>query len=329
MSTENTMKAAVNKTYGTPDVIRLTDIAKPVPRGNELLVRVHASSVNRTDDGFLRAKPFVTRFFSGLIRPRNQVLGCEFAGEVAEIGPDVTSFAVGDRVFGFDDARWGGHGEYKLIKETKSVVTIPANISYEQAAASTEGTHYALGYVQVIQKLGANRVLVHGATGAIGSAAVQLLKHAGLHVVATSTTKNVKLVSGLGADKVVDWQTQDFTVCGEVFDVVFDAVGKSSFKQCKPLLKKGGVYIATELGPYGQNPWLGLASPLYKLLGAKRVLFPLPQNNKQLIEFIAARLQDGTLTPVIDRTYPLDQIADAYRYVETGQKTGNVVITIR
>ena len=169
---------------------------------------------------------------------------------------------------------------------------------------------------------------MHGATGSIGTAAVQLLKQAGFYVVASSTTKSMDLVKSLGADDVVDWQKQDISKYDELFDVVFDAVGKSTFKTCKPLLAKRGVYIATELGPYGQNPLLGLISPLYKIVGAKRVLFPLPKNNKQLIEFIASRLQDGTYKPVIDKTYPLDQIVDAYKYVETGQKIGNVAIKI-
>lgn len=323
------MKAAINRTYGLPaDVLIVSEIETPLPKDNQVLIKVHASGVNRTDDGFLRAKPFVTRFFSGLIKPKHPILGCEFAGVVAKIGKNVTLFKQGDRVFGFDDVGWGGHGEFMVIDESKSVTVIPKNISFEQAGVSGEGAHYALGYVRVAQKLGAKRVLVHGATGAIGTAAVQLLKHADIYVVATSTTKNVKLVSSLGADKVIDWEKEDFTAYDEVFDLVFDAVGKSSFKKCKPLLRNGGVYIATELGPYGQNPWLGLLSPIYKLFGAKRVMFPLPSNTKEIIEFIAARLEDGTFRPVIDRTYTLDQIVDAYKYVETGQKTGNVAINL-
>ncbi len=320
------MKAAVSKNYGPPENIQIIDIDTPIPSAGEVQIRVHASSVNRTDSGFLRAKPFVTRFFSGLIRPRQPILGCEFAGEITYVGSEVTLFKVGDRVFGFDDVKWGGHGQYKVMNEAKSLAKIPKNITYEQAAASTEGAHYALSYIRVMQKLGVQRVLVHGATGAIGSAAVQLLKQAGVYVVATSTTKNMKLVESFGPDKVIDWQKEDFTTIGETFDFVFDAVGKSCFKACKPLLEDGGIYIATELGPYGQNPLLGLISPLYKLFGAKRVLFPLPLNNKGLIEFIAARLEDGSFKPVIDRSYNLEQITEAYNFVETGQKTGNVVI---
>ncbi len=322
------MRAAFSKKYGPPENVTVTDVADPTPKADEILIKVHASSVNRTDDGFLRAKPFVTRFFSGLINPRHPILGCEFAGEVVETGSNVILFGVGDRVFGFDDVKWGGHGQLKTINESKSVAIIPRDISYEQAATSTEGTHYALSYIDTIKKLGASRVFVHGATGSIGSAAAQLLKQAGFYVVASSNTKNMGLVKSLGADDVVDWQQQDISQYGELFDVVFDAVGKSTFKICKPLLSTGGVYIATELGPYAQNPFLGLVSPLYRLFGAKRVLFPLPKNNKQLIEFIASRLEDGTYRPVIDKSYRLDQITEAYKYVETGQKTGNVVIRV-
>ena len=323
------MKAAVSTKYGLPDVVlSIKEVEKPKPNDKELLIRVYASGVNRTDDGFLRAKPWIVRLFSGITKPKRTILGCEFAGQVAETGSSVSLFKVGDKVFGFDDINWGGHGQYKIINETKSVTKIPENISYEQAAASSEGAHYALSYIRVLQKVGAKRVLVNGATGAIGSSAVQLLKQAGFYVVATSNTKNMKLVKSLGIEKVIDWEKQDFTKIKEKFDAVFDSVGKSSFRASRPLLNKGGVYISTELGYGAQNPMLGLISPLFKLFGAKRALFPLPKNNKEIIEFIRDRLADKSFKPVIDRTYPLEQIVEAYEYVESGQKTGNVVLII-
>lgn len=300
----------------------------PRPAADELLVRVHCSSVNRTDIGFLRARPFITRFWGGLLRPRHPALGCEFAGEVEAVGDTVTAFSVGDRVFGFDDSRWGGHAEYKVIAQDRAVATIPDGITYEQAAASTEGAHYALVDIRAAQVRAGSRVLVHGATGAIGSAAVQLLKNENASVVATSNTRNVQLVSSLGPDRVIDWERDDFTACGERFDVVFDAVGKSSFGACKPLLVEGGVYLSTELGPRGQNPFLGLVSPLLKRAGAKRVLFPIPSYDQSMIEFLRDRLASGDLSPLIDRVYPLDEIVAAFEYVETGQKTGNVVIRV-
>ena len=322
------MKAAYNPKYGPPEDLQIREVDKPTPGDHELLVQVHASGVNRTDCGFLRAKPFVTRFFSGLLKPKNPINGCEFSGKVVQVGKQVTLFKTGDKVFGYDDVNWGGHGQYKVINQSKSVTLMPKNIDYQHAGGCLEGAHYALNYVRVLQGLGVNSVLVHGATGAIGSAAVQLLKQAGIRVVATSTTKNLGMVTSLGVDKVIDWQTQDFTKTKEQFDAVFDAVGKSSFKACRPLLKPGGVYIATELGPYGQNPLLGLVSPIFKLLEAKRVLFPIPKNDKEIIEFLRDRIADGSFRPVLDKTYPLEQIVKAYKYVESGQKTGNVVVDL-
>jgi NADPH:quinone reductase-like Zn-dependent oxidoreductase len=322
------MKAATNRTYGTPDVLKIESIDKPLLADHDILIKVHYSGVNRTDDGFLRAHPFVTRLFSGLTKPKHPVLGCEFAGEVVEVGSKAGGFSIGDRVFGFDDVRWGGHAEYKAIDARKSVVKIPEHVSYQIAGIAGEGSHYAYCYIMTIRKLQPSRILVHGATGAIGSAAVQLMKAEGWYVVATAPTSQLSTVKKLGADKVIDWQKTDFTQCGESFDVVFDSVGKSSFALCKKLLLPKGVYIATELGRYGQNPWLGIVSPLYKLFGAKRVLFPLPRNNKQIMEVLASRLSDGSFRPLIDRTYNLEDIKDAYLYVEAGQKIGNVSIRI-
>ena len=322
------MKAAVYRRYGPPEVVRVTEAPKPEPADDELLVRVRATSVNRTDCGFLRAHPFVVRFFAGLSRPRRTILGCEFAGDVEAVASRVTAFSVGDRVFGFDDAGWGGHAEYKTVSARRMVATIPEGLGYEQAAVSTEGAHYALRYVRLLGVGDGTRVLVHGATGAIGTAAVQLLKHAGAYVVATSTTASVELVRALGADFVVDWEREDFTALEERFDVVLDAVGKSSFGACRRLLRDGGVYASTDLGPKAQNPMLALAGPALRLLNAKRVAFPMPRASSEVIEFLRARLERGELTPVIDRTYVLDDIVEAFNYVETGRKIGNVVVLV-
>ena len=322
------VRAAVHRRYGPPCVLRVEEVPRPEPGPDEVLVEVVCSSVNRTDAGFLRAKPFVVRFFGGLRRPRHVALGCEFAGAVAAVGSDVSYFAVGDRVFGFDDSGWGGHADYKVIAEHKAVAAIPDGVSVEQAAAATEGAHYALVDLRAAKVRRGTRLLVHGATGAIGSAAVQLGRYLGADVVATSTSRAIDVVSALGADRVIDHERSDFSADGERFDVVFDAVGKSSFAACRRLLVPGGVYVSTELGPKGQNPLLALAGPLGKLVGARRVLFPIPTCTRDDIEFLGHRLADGDFAPVIDRRYPLDQIVEAFEYVETGQKLGNVVIQI-
>lgn len=319
------MKAAVYTRYGEPEVVSVRDVPRPVPRDNDVLVKVHASTVNRTDCGFRSAEYFISRLFSGLLRPKNNILGCEFAGEVAAIGKNVRSFRVGDTVFGYDDGMFGGHAEYKLISENGPLANIPQGMDYEIAAAMTEGSHYALSDIRSAQVKSGDVVLVYGATGAIGSAAVQLLKYFGAFVVAVCDSRNVELVRSLGADEVIDYVTQDFTQTGYRFDLVFDAVGKSSFRQCKPLLKPRGIYISTELGRRSENIFLALITPLG---GGKRVLFPLPSIHKNDVLFLKDLAEKGAFRPVIDRVYPLSEIVEAHRYVETGQKTGNVIIEI-
>lgn len=319
------MKACVYTKYGPPEVVKLIDFPKPSPKENDLLVKVHVSTVNRTDSGFRSAEYFVSRFWSGLFRPKHQILGCEFSGVVEEIGKNVTMFQKGDRVFGFNDKSFGGHGEYLTINENLAVDQMPDELSFEEAAPLTEGSHYALVNIKAAKVQAGHNVLVYGATGAIGSAAVQLLKHFGAKVTAVCNTKNVDLVKSLGADLVIDYQTQDFTQTTTKFEFIFDAVGKSSFRQCKPLLTKKGIYISTELGKNGVNIPLALITPL---LGGKKLLFPIPSISKDDIRILKALVQNGEFKPVIDRTYHLDQIVEAYKYVESGQKTGNVLLRV-
>ena len=319
------MKAAVYEKYGPPEVVRVKEIAIPQPKGNELLIKVYASTVNRTDCGFRSAEYFVSRFFSGLFKPKFPVLGCEFAGIVEETGTEVTKFKKGDRVFGFNDETFGGHAEYMVISENKALATIPDSISYEDAAPITEGSHYALESIRAAKVKAGDTVMVYGATGAIGSAAIQLLKHLGAHVTAVCNTKNVGLIKSLGPDIVIDYQTEDFTKTDIKFSFIFDAVGKSSFKECKPLLTEKGIYISTELGKNGENIWLALTTPLS---GGKKVLFPLPGISQDDVKYLKFLVESGEFRPVIERHYNLDDIVDAYKYVETGQKTGNIIINI-
>jgi NADPH:quinone reductase-like Zn-dependent oxidoreductase len=319
------MKAAVHSRYGRPDVVRISEVEKPTPKDNEVLVKVHATTVNRTDCACRAAKPFFMRFFTGLIRPRATVLGNEFSGAVAAVGGGVTSFKVGDRVFGYNEGPFGAHAEYMAIPEDGSLATMPVNVTYQEAAPSTEGSHYALTQIRAAKIQSGQDVLVYGATGAIGSAAVQMLKSLGANVTAVCDTDNLEMVRGLGANKVIDYTTEDFTKDEQAYDVVLDSVGKSSFSQCKRLLKPDGIYISSELGPQAQNPFLALIAPLH---GGKRVMFPIPKHDQEMVRFFKDLIESGDFKPVIDRTYPLDQIVEAYRYVETGQKTGNVVISL-
>jgi NADPH:quinone reductase-like Zn-dependent oxidoreductase len=319
------MKAAVHTRYGRPDVVRISEVEKPTPKDNEVLVKVHATTVNRTDCACRAAKPFFMRFFTGLTRPRATVLGSEFAGIVEAVGSGVTSFKVGDRVFGYNEGPFGAHAEYLSISEDGSLATMPANMTYEAAAPSTEDSHYALAHIRAAKIRSGQDVLVYGATGAIGSAAVQLLKSLSANVTAVCDTDNVELVRGLGADRVIDYTAEDFTKDEQAYDVVLDSVGKSSFSKCKRLLKPSGIYISSELGPLAQNPFLALIAPLH---GGKKVLFPIPKHDQEMIGYFGELLESGEFRPVIDRTYPLDRIVEAYRYVETGQKTGNVVISL-
>jgi NADPH:quinone reductase-like Zn-dependent oxidoreductase len=322
------VKAAVRERYGPPEVVRVGEVDKPAPKDGELLVEVHATTVNRTDCGARAAKPFFYRLFIGLRRPRLTVLGNEFAGEVEAVGGGVTSFRPGDRVFGWSQNRFGAHAEYLAVPERGSVATMPANLSFEEAAPGTEGAHYALSMIRSAGVLPGQDVLVNGATGAIGSAAVQLLAHLGAKVTATCSTAHQDLVAGLGAARVIDYTAEDFTQDAERYDVVLDSVGKSSFARCRRLLRPRGIFLSSDLGPLSQNPVMALVTPLF---GGRRVMFPIPvqRDPAAVMRHLKDLMESGAFKPLIDRRYPLAQIVDAYRYVESGEKVGSVVITLR
>jgi NADPH:quinone reductase-like Zn-dependent oxidoreductase len=319
------MRAAVRTRYGPPDVVRVVEVEKPAAKDHEVLVRVHATTVNRTDCGLRAAKPFIYRFFLGLRRPRLTVLGNEFAGQVEAVGAGVTSFEVGDRVFGFSGTVFGAHAEYLTMPEDGMLAIMPAELSYEEAAPSTEGSLYALSLLRTAKLQRGQSVLLNGATGAIGSAAVQLLRELGAEVTAVCGTEHVELVRGLGADRVIDYTAEDFTRDAQRYDVVLDAVGKSSFGRCRRLLKPGGLYLSTDLGPLSLNPVLALVTPLF---GGRRVRFPIPRQDQGTVADVKERIESGTFRPITDRRYRLDQIVEAYRYVETGRKVGSVVISV-
>jgi NADPH:quinone reductase-like Zn-dependent oxidoreductase len=319
------MRAIINTAYGPPEVVRLMEVDKPVPKDKEVLIKVYATTVNRTDCGFRSAEYFISRFFSGLFRPKYKTLGNEFAGVIEEVGKNVTSFHIGDKVFGYNDTKFGAHAEYMTMAENEAMTTLPANFSFEEAAAICEGGHYALCDIRAAKIKEGQNILIYGASGAIGSAAVQLVKYFGARVTAVCNTKNVEIVRSLGADEVIDYTKQDFTKTGQLFDFVFDAVGKSSFRKCKPVLKKNGIYISTELGKNSENIFLALITLVFF---SKKVLFPIPSISKEDVIFLKELAEAGRYKPIIDRRYKLEQIVEAYRYVETGQKTGNVVISV-
>ena len=320
------MRAAINTRYGPPEVISIQEVDIPVPNDGEILIKVMASTVNRTDCGFRSAEYFGSRFFSGLFNPKNHILGCEFSGIVESLGKNTKEFKTGDKVFGFNDKKFGGHAEYLTINESDAVSAMPENTSFEEGAALTEGAHYALCNIRAAKVRKGQNVLVYGATGAIGSAAVQLLKYFGTVVTAVCNTKNVELVKALGADRVIDYLREDFTKSGEIYELIFDAVGKSSFGQCKPLLTAKGNYISTELGKNGENIYYALTTPLFR---GKKLLFPLPTINKEDVNFLKQLFIEKKFKPVIDRQYSLEDIVEAYKYVESGQKTGNVIIRFK
>lgn len=319
------MKAVIYTNYGPPEVLRLAEVEKPSPAAHEVLVRVHATTVNRTDCGFRSATYVISRFVTGLIKPTKIITGSEFAGEIVEVGSEVRNFKVGDTVFGFNDTAGGAHAEYKVEAADGPIAKMPPGFSYQEVAPAGEGATYALSIIRAAGVKKGQRVLVYGASGAIGSAAVQILKYLGASVTAVCGAKNVELIKSLRADTVINFEVEDFTQSNTSFDFILDAVGKSSYGACKKLLSPTGMYCSTELGAFWQNPLLAL---WFAMTGSRKVIFPIPKINKEVIEYIKHIMESGSYRPVIDRTYPLNYIVEAARYVETGEKTGNVVITI-
>jgi NADPH:quinone reductase-like Zn-dependent oxidoreductase len=316
------MRAVVHDRYGPPEVLRIAEVPRPVPKPNEVLVRVHATTVTRSDCGFRAADPFFSRAFTGLRRPKQPIAGTELAGVVEAIGDEVTEFAVGDRVFGL---RSGANAELVCVRAQGALAHIPEGMSLEDAAALSDGPCIANACLSAAAVRDGQSVVVYGATGSIGTAGVQLAKAFGAEVTGVCDTKHVELVRSLGADEVVDYTREDFTADGTTYDVVFDAVGKHSFRRCRRALKPGGTYISTDLGFMWHVPPLALAS---RFVGDKRVRLPIPRYSKADVLLVKRLVEEGRYRPVVDRTYPLEQVVEATRYVEAGQKTGNVVLTV-
>ncbi|MDX1913169.1 MAG: NAD(P)-dependent alcohol dehydrogenase [Saprospiraceae bacterium] len=319
------MKAAIRRKYGPPDRLTIETIARPNPGDHEILVQVKAVTISRTDCAVQRGYPLAVRIFTGIFRPGRPIPGTDFAGIVVETGAKVTRFKTGDRVFGFDDTGLSSHAGYLTISENKAVLEMPANCSFETAAASMEGFHYALNFVNKVHFMPGQKVMLNGASGGIGSAMLQILQSRGAVITATARSEAFPALKALGATRLLDYEKEDFTRLDERFDYVFDAVGKSSFGRCRRLLVPKGVYISSELGRGWQNLFLALFTPIF---GGKKVVFPVPFDIPGSLQTVKTMIEKGQFKPLIDRVFTLEKIIEAYVYVESGQKLGNVVVVM-
>ena len=317
------MRAVVQDRYGPPEVLRVAEVGRPVPKEDEVLVQVQASTVNRTDTGLRSAEYPFTRVFTGIRRPKRTLAGLEFAGVVEEVGTAVTELRVGDEVFGIEN---GANAEYVATSENGVIAPMPTALTYEEAAVIPDGALVALTCLRPSAPLQGKRVLVYGAAGSIGTAAVQLLaQHFEADVTAVCDTKDLELVGSLGARDVIDRFGDDFTKNGETYDVIFDAVGKHSFRRCRRSLNQGGVYISADLGFMYHLPLLALVT---RFFGSKRARLGIGHWRKEDLLLVKELVEEGKYRPVIDRSYALDDVVEAARYVETGQKTGNVLLLV-
>jgi len=317
------MRAVVHDRYGPPDVLRVAEVERPVPKDDEVLVRVHASTVTRTDTGLRSLEYPFSRLMTGVRRPKRTIAGMEFAGRVEDVGAAVTEFRVGDDVFGIAG---GANSEYVTVRESGVIAQKPTGLTYEEAAAVPDGSLLALTCLRPAAPLRGKSVLVYGAAGSIGTATVQLLAHHfEAEVTAVSDTKDVELVQSLGAPDVLDRFHEDFTKNGKTYDVIFDAVGKHSFRRSRRSLKPRGIYITADLGFMYHVPLLALVT---RFAGSKRAKLGIGRYRKEDLLLVKELVDAGKYRPVIDRTYTLDEVVEATRYVETGQKTGNVVLRV-
>jgi len=323
------MKAIVYTKYGSPDVLQLKAVEKPTPKENEVLIRIVATTVTAVDSIYLKGSPFIARIDAGLLKPKKTTLGNELSGEIEAVGKNVKRFKEGDQVFGASDAKLGAHAAYICLPEDGALATKSANISYEEAAATPYGALTALHFLRDAAKVQSGQsVLINGASGSIGTYAVQLAKQYGAKVIGVCSSANVALVKSLGADRVIDYTKEDFTQISQTYDVIFDTVGKSSFSRCKNALKHGGVYLTTvpTLAILLQMLWnskIGSKKGKMAFAGLRS-----PSEKREDLIFLAQLVEAGKIKPVIDRRYPLEQIAKAHEYVEKGHKKGNVVITV-
>jgi NADPH:quinone reductase-like Zn-dependent oxidoreductase len=318
------VKAVVYTRYGPPEVLELKEVAKPIPKDNELLVRVHATTVNAADWHLRKPDPFVARFYNGVLRPKRITTpGVELAGEIESVGKDVRRFNIGDEVFG-TSGNGGGCAEYICLRERGAVALKPSNMTYDEAAAVPWGSLSSLYFLRQGSIESGEKVLIYGASGSLGTFAVQLARYFGAEVTGLCSTANVEMVKSLGADKVIDYTKEDFSESGETYDIIFDTVGKSSFSRCIRSLKQGGRYLMAASGlviPIIRGLWVSMTS-------SKKVIGGVAKGQSEDLVFLKELIEAGKLRSVIDRRYPLERIVDAHRYVDEGHKKGNVVIIV-
>lgn len=313
------MRAVVHDRYGPPAVLRIDEVERPVPKADEVLVRVHATTVTQTDCHMRRARPFLWRFMLGLRRPRRRTLGLEFAGVVEAVGDGVTQIAVGERVFGL---KTGSHAEYICVRESGLIARIPEGMSFEQAAAVCDGMGEAMGALRAGRVGEGTNLLIYGASGSLGTGAVQLASYLGARVTAVCNGPNIELVRSLGADEVMDYEREDFTRSGETYDVIVDAVGKHSYLRARRSLVPGGIFVATD------RLFHFPLALLTRWFGSTRVAFEISGYRREDVLLLKELLEAGRYRAVVDRIYPLEDVAEASRYVESWQKVGNVVLTL-
>ncbi len=323
------MKTAIYTKYGPPEVLRIIEVDKPVPGDTELLIRVHATTVTATECTFRKGEPYFSRLFTGIRKPKNLTLGEELSGEIESVGKDVKQFIAGDQVFGTAGPAFGANADYICLPEDGVLAIKPANISYEEAAASVDGFLTALPFLRDKGNVKSGQsVLIYGASGSVGAAAVQIANYLGAEVTGVCSTENIALVFGLGAKNVIDYTKEDFTQNGRTYDVIFDAVGKTSFANCKGSLKPQGRFLEAGIGMeiFPHVLWTSIAGGKKALIAATG-LRPPHARKKDLI-LLKELMETGKIKPVIDRSYSLEEIVEAHRYVDQGHKKGNVAITI-
>jgi len=320
------MRAVIYKNFGSPNVLQQVEMPKPIPTKNEVLVKIKATSVTNADCSMRRADTFISRIVLGLSKPKNryQILGTEFSGIIESVGKHVKEWKAGDEIFGFRGFGTGCYAEYKCMSSGGSLAKKPVNVTYEEAASMVDGATTALFFLLQKAKIkSGQKVLINGASGSIGTFAVQLSKYFNAEVTGVCSTKNIELVKSLGADKVIDYTKEDFTQNNESYDIIFDTVSKSTFRKCKKVLSKNGIYIDTLISFTSviQSLWT-------KWLSKKKVIFDMSVNKKEALNFIKALVENGKLKTIIDGCYTLEQISEAHTYVESGHKRGNVVISM-